>query len=194
MVQHTVESVVETRTCRTCHQSFILNKIGRKSRRCRLCRNAAWRASYAKHGHKWKDKEKTKIYQRERNKDPVVREKNRQSKLRYREKNRLKSLVRAARCRSRTSGVECDEDYLNELADEKPSHCQCCHGELGYKLGTRSRNRPKNMSPSFDRIHVSRGYVRGNVAIICWRCNALKRDGVLHEFENIVEYIKRRST
>lgn len=45
-------------------------------------------------------------------------------------------------------------------------------------------------SPSLDRIDSSRGYVPGNVAVISWRANCLKRDGTLAEFRKIVAYME----
>lgn len=45
-------------------------------------------------------------------------------------------------------------------------------------------------SPSLDRIKPSLGYVRGNVRVISWRANNLKRDGTAEEFERIAAYIR----
>lgn len=45
-------------------------------------------------------------------------------------------------------------------------------------------------SPSLDRIDSSRGYIPGNVEVISWRANMLKRDGTLDEFERIVAYMR----
>jgi hypothetical protein len=45
-------------------------------------------------------------------------------------------------------------------------------------------------SPSLDRIKPHLGYVRGNVRVISWRANNLKRDGTAEEFERIAAYIR----
>jgi hypothetical protein len=45
-------------------------------------------------------------------------------------------------------------------------------------------------SPSLDRIDSSLGYVKGNIAVISWRANCLKRDGTLDEFRKIVAYME----
>lgn len=45
-------------------------------------------------------------------------------------------------------------------------------------------------SPSLDRIKPALGYVRGNVRVISWRANNLKRDGTAEEFERIAAYIR----
>jgi hypothetical protein len=50
-----------------------------------------------------------------------------------------------------------------------------------------ARGRSKNHSPSLDRKNSSEGYVPGNVWVISWRANDLKRDGTLAEFRAMVE-------
>jgi hypothetical protein len=44
---------------------------------------------------------------------------------------------------------------------------------------------------SLDRIEPRHGYVRGNIGVLCYRCNNLKRDGMLDEFEAISAYMRR---
>lgn len=46
-------------------------------------------------------------------------------------------------------------------------------------------------SPSVDRLVPSLGYVTGNVRIISYRANAIKRDATLEELEAIVAYLRR---
>jgi hypothetical protein len=45
-------------------------------------------------------------------------------------------------------------------------------------------------SPSLDRIDSTKGYVPGNLQIISWRANQLKRDGTLEEFEMLVAHLR----
>ena len=49
----------------------------------------------------------------------------------------------------------------------------------------------RNDSPSLDRIDSSKGYVPGNLRIICWRANVLKRDGTSKEMQYIVDDLKK---
>jgi hypothetical protein len=52
----------------------------------------------------------------------------------------------------------------------------------------RGRGRTDN-SPSIDRVIPSRGYIRGNVRIISFRANAIKRDASSAELRDIADYI-----
>lgn len=45
-------------------------------------------------------------------------------------------------------------------------------------------------SPSLDRIIPNLGYVPGNVRVISYRANAIKRDASLFELEAVVRYVR----
>ena len=42
-----------------------------------------------------------------------------------------------------------------------------------------------------DKFYPKLGYVEGNVQIISWKANALKRDGSPEEWEKIAEWCKK---
>jgi hypothetical protein len=46
-------------------------------------------------------------------------------------------------------------------------------------------------SPSLDRLIPELGYVKGNVVVISWRANALKRDATLEELELLTAWLAR---
>ena len=52
----------------------------------------------------------------------------------------------------------------------------------------------KDNSPSLDRIDPSRGYVPGNVWVISWRANAIKRDATLDELRRLVTTLENLSS
>jgi hypothetical protein len=67
-----------------------------------------------------------------------------------------------------------------------PTHCPILGIELNYSASYRSDD-----SPSFDRIDSSKGYVKGNVAIMSWRANRIKNDGTAEEHQLIANFIKQ---
>jgi hypothetical protein len=68
-----------------------------------------------------------------------------------------------------------------------PVACPCCSSTL---LQGVSRTAPT--APSLDRLDNSRGYVPGNVWVICFRCNALKGDSTPQELRRIADAVDRR--
>ena len=49
----------------------------------------------------------------------------------------------------------------------------------------------KDYTYSIDRIDPSKGYVKGNVAIICNKANRIKSDATFDELLQVVHYVKR---
>jgi G:T-mismatch repair DNA endonuclease (very short patch repair protein) len=45
------------------------------------------------------------------------------------------------------------------------------------------------LAPSVDRLDNSKGYIKGNVVLICWRCNNLKSDSSIEKLEKIVRWL-----
>jgi hypothetical protein len=110
-----------------------------------------------------------------------VKEANRKYKLKHPDY----VMVWQAKDRARRSGLP----FNLQLGDIViPSHCPVlgiplCHATPGSKKWA-------DGSPSLDRIKPELGYVKGNIRVISWRANNLKRDGTLAEFECIVAYLR----
>lgn len=64
--------------------------------------------------------------------------------------------------------------------------CECC--DEPFDLTART---PTNNSPSIDRRNNAKGYVEGNICIICCRCNALKRDLTVADLFMLLKYMER---
>lgn len=60
---------------------------------------------------------------------------------------------------------------------------------LGIKL-ERATGQPSDNSPSLDKLIPELGYIKGNVRIISWRANTLKRDAKTYELELVIKYMK----
>lgn len=138
--------------------------------------------------NKEKIKESDKIYRMKNAK--ALKERQRQYYQLNKEKIRAdrvehleESLLRQARTRAKKFGLE----FNIELSDISiPSTCPV----LGIPIFRDSTQQTKSHSPSIDRIDNSRGYVKGNVAVISFRANTLKSDGTTEDFEKILTYMK----
>lgn len=67
-----------------------------------------------------------------------------------------------------------------------PTHCPRYGLKIDYAV-TRGR---KDNSPSLDRIDNRKGYIKGNVEIICWRANRHKSDATMDEMRRQVNYLE----
>lgn len=106
-----------------------------------------------------------------------------QTRRAWNEKNRNALLLCFARCRARRNGIPFDlrrEDIVI------PARCPV----FGVKL-TSVVEKGSPWSPSLDRIVPSKGYVRGNVAVISLRANLLKNNASLRELQAIVAWLAR---
>jgi hypothetical protein len=69
-------------------------------------------------------------------------------------------------------------------------NCECCGRKLD--IGFKTDGKGHDDSPSIDRIIGSLGYVVGNVALLCWRCNCIKRDATWKELSTVANWLKRK--
>jgi hypothetical protein len=61
---------------------------------------------------------------------------------------------------------------------------------LGIPLVIGNTLEERDSSPSLDRIIPELGYVKGNIRVISFKANSLKKDGSIEDFEKIIRYIK----
>lgn len=89
--------------------------------------------------------------------------------------------ISSAKLRSKKRNQEFDENAVRELAESyvENSSCPCC-GEIMNN----------DRLPSLERIDSGKGYLKGNIVILCYRCNFLKSNASLKELENLVKWLK----
>jgi ssDNA-binding Zn-finger/Zn-ribbon topoisomerase 1 len=75
------------------------------------------------------------------------------------------------------------EDILEVLA----STCPICDVEMVHGNGR------KGYSFTLDRIDSTRGYVPGNIAVICFRCNRIKADGTPEDHRRIADWMEKNA-
>lgn len=103
----------------------------------------------------------------------------------YQKDHDRKRLLSSARRRAKDKGIEfsiTDEDIVI------PEKCPA----LGLALRSGRGITGSDCSPSLDRIDNSRGYVKGNVAIISFRANTLKNSATARELKLIADYVENR--
>lgn len=108
-----------------------------------------------------------------------------------RPKTRLKSIARACYYRALEKGIAQDKVFLLSLAENPPNNCACCGCDLDYSSGRGRGNRKK--SASMDRFDNSKGYVAGNVFIVCFNCNDLKGQATVDDLEIVLAYMRGES-
>ncbi len=62
---------------------------------------------------------------------------------------------------------------------------------ISKPVETGGRGNATDNSPSLDRIDSAKGYIKGNIAVISWKANAIKHNGTAEEHRLIADYIDR---
>lgn len=100
--------------------------------------------------------------------------------------NTERLLLVNAKSRAKRSGLDFDL-VLGDL--HIPHLCPA----LGIPLFKKAGRGGGPNSPSLDRIDSSRGYVKGNVVVVSWRANSLKKDATPDELERIASFFRQLS-
>lgn len=122
-------------------------------------------------------------YSRRRKADP---EYSRKGQYDWRVKNPKKYMLSRARGRAKQEGIPFEitvDDF------EIPEFCPI-FPSLRLEFGKGRASRPDN-TPTLDKIVPSKGYVRGNVAVISMRANRLKSDSSVEDLQAILEWMQK---
>lgn len=104
-------------------------------------------------------------------------------RVRYRE-NPATFMLHGAKYRAKRYGLAFDLELLDVVI---PKVCPVLGIPLRLGVG-----KPQDNSPTIDRLDSSKGYVKGNVAVISYRANRLKNDGTADEHERIAKWVRDR--
>lgn len=184
------------RKCKVCGVEkdidlFVLDKRCKNGHTnvCKECQN--------KYIREYKRGNEDYLTKRREHYDKIYREQHNRGITKSRQKNPLKfkcrMLKNSMKQRSRRKGFEFDEDYftterLMEFISKSP-YCQCCGKKLD--LGYKEDWHFNDDSPSMDRVDSSKGYIKGNVALLCWGCNRRKQDSTPETLRIIADFIDK---
>lgn len=93
-----------------------------------------------------------------------------------------KKLLNIAKNRAKSLGIQFDIDISDITI---PTHCPV----LGIEMKP-NRGRHQDNSPSLDRIDPLKGYVKGNVAVICFKANRIKNNASYEEILKVGNWLK----
>jgi hypothetical protein len=97
-------------------------------------------------------------------------------------------LFYSAKIRAKKSGIE----FNLKIDDIKiPKLCPILDIELNINLGESINRKPRFNAPSLDRINSDLGYVKGNVSIMSYKANVLKKDGTSSEHLEVAEFMEK---
>jgi len=171
-------------------ESFIKNKQCRNgyAGTCRSCQN-----EYSR-DWKYRNRERLAPVRRKQYTErygAIQREKERVRKEQYPLRVRCQLLRAGMRDRARIKDLEFDSKYfsvtylMQRLSNN--AYCECCKKTLDISFKT--DHKFNESSPSIDRVNPLRGYVKGNVAILCWRCNRIKQDANPQELRALADFM-----
>lgn len=89
----------------------------------------------------------------------------------------------SARMRAEKAGIPFEIEPTDILI---PFNCPICKVEIKSAKGVRGGSRN---SPTLDRVHNHKGYVKGNIAVICKNCNALKGHATVEQLRSIADWM-----
>jgi hypothetical protein len=110
---------------------------------------------------------------------------------RIRQRDPIQWLLYRIKCRCKKEGIP-----FGVVSSDipMPTHCPVLGMELNYLGSVGSGGEKPPNTASIDRIIPSLGYVRGNVVVVSWRANSLKKDATLKEMEALYTFYKNIKT
>jgi len=88
--------------------------------------------------------------------------------------------------RSREKNLPFDKSILNTNYIynwlTQTQSCECCKRNFDFTF----KNINNYSSPTIDKFYSSLGYVIGNIHLLCWRCNILKKNYSASKLETVM--------
>ena len=168
---------METKICKKCGIEKPVEEFHKK-----LDGSSAWcKECSQERDRKWYAENKESVRARQKASYPKYAKKQMKQMKQHLKDNPEKGLLRLAKQRCKKSGVICT---ITEKDIVIPEFCPI----LGLKLEFGEMDN-RNNSPSLDRITPELGYVPGNVAVISYRANRIKNEGLAEEHRLIADWM-----
>ena len=135
-------------------------------------------------------KNREKLIEKDKHKYIRTREERLKSGIVERTENTEKYMLKNAKIRAKQKGLDFDITIEDIVI---PDVCPVLGIPLVKHFGNGVK-RAQPDSPSLDRIDSTKGYVKGNVRVISWRANDLKRNATIDEVRKILEYMEREAS
>lgn len=192
------EEVSQVKTCSQCgtakpETEYSKQQTGRDGFRadCKVCdhaRTARWHAANPERAkesaRRWHLANRERVKEKNRQWRAANHERHVENARRWGRANTERRVLSGAKSRAKKLGIP----FALTLADVAvPERCPVLGIKLSRKVG---KGHGSDSSPSVDRVIPALGYTPGNVRVISFRANTLKRDGALEELEAVVDYIK----
>jgi hypothetical protein len=156
----------------------------------RVVRKPVSKEKHREYAQRWRARNHEEILRRERERRSTPEHKAKQkawyAKSQANPQHRMRRILTKAKRRAERAGLPFSDLLEAFLLANPPTACVCCGRSFDYALD-KGHN---SDSASLDRIDNTKGYVIGNVATICRRCNRLKGDATLEEVEAIAAYMR----
>ncbi len=94
---------------------------------------------------------------------------------------RLKRMFYDAKVRAKRRGIEFSLEFKDIVV---PETCPVLGIPLVFNSG-----KPKDNSPTLDRVDITKGYTKDNVCCISYRANRIKNDATYDELLRVVRYM-----
>lgn len=111
-------------------------------------------------------------------------ENTREFQLNHKKAHPEKRLHKAAKERAKATGQFFDIEVSDVVI---PDRCPILGCEFESNLGKGQGANPR--APSLDKIIPDLGYTKGNIQVVSFKANSMKRDGTIEELLNFAEWV-----
>ena len=184
-------SVITTKACSKCKQVKELSMFYKGSSRngrqshCKLCDSIAGREYYKRNREKMLARQSNY----EKTEQGSTRIKEKYQKQRSEETHVLRRLLAKAKGRAKAKGLPFDLT-IEWLQTMVISHCPITLQPIDWLKEEVANGMPGPNSPSIDRTDSSKGYVKGNIAIIGDKWNRWKSNMELNDLLLLTQYVQ----